>query len=146
MQAKLPVKQGGLGFRRAIDITLTGFISSLLAVRPLADAILSRVSGLAETGELTVALLSWSLAHIGVCEPEGLSRLSQKAWDIEAARVSFISLLNSAEQVTRARLLAAASKESGMWLHAVPVPSLGTQLNPGSFTGCSCTTSWSISL
>ena len=46
--------------------------------------------------------------------------------------MSLVSLLNSVDQVTRARLLAAASKESGTWLHAVPVPSLGTQLDPES--------------
>ena len=46
--------------------------------------------------------------------------------------MSFVSLLNSVDQVTSARLLAAATKESGMWLHAVPVPSLGTQLDPES--------------
>ena len=47
--------------------------------------------------------------------------------------MSFVNLFNSANQVTRARLLAAATKESRMWLHAVPVPSLGTQLDPESF-------------
>ena len=73
--------------------------------------------------------MSWISADIGVYEPEGLSWLSQKAWDVEVARVSFVSLLNSADQVTSTLLLAAATKESGMWLHAVPVPSLGTQLD-----------------
>ena len=76
MQAMLPVKQGGLGFRRAIDIALPGFISSLLAVCPLVNAVLSKVSSLTQMGELTVAVLSWSSAHNSVCEPEGLSRLS----------------------------------------------------------------------
>ena len=46
--------------------------------------------------------------------------------------MSFVSLVNSVDQVTRARLLATATKESGMLLLAVPVPSLGTQLNPES--------------
>ena len=59
MQAMLRVKQGGLGFRRAFDIALPGFIS-LLAVRPLVDAILSQVSGLVQTGELTAAVSSLS--------------------------------------------------------------------------------------
>jgi len=46
-QAVLPVKQGGLGFRKATDIALPGLISSLLAVHSLVDAVLSRVSSLA---------------------------------------------------------------------------------------------------
>jgi len=58
--------------------------------------------------------------------------LCKKAWNIEAARASFVNLMNSADQVTRAHLLAAATKESRMWLHAVPVTSLGTQLDPKS--------------
>ena len=105
-------------------IALPGFIS-LLAVYPLPDAVLSHVSGLAQTGELTVAVVSWSSAYIGVCKPKGLSRLRQNAWDVEAPRVSFVSLLNSVDQVTRVRLLAAATKENRIWLHAVPVPSFG---------------------
>ena len=48
------------------------------------------------------------------------------------ARVSFASLMNRADQVARARLLAAVNKESGTWLHAVPAPSLETQLDPES--------------
>ena len=132
MQVTFPFIQGGLSFRRAFDVVLPGFIFSLLAVRPLVDAVLSHVSGLAQMGELTVAVLSWSSAHISVCEPEGLSRLSHKTWDVEAARMSFVNLLNSVDQVTRASLLAAATKEIRMWLHAVPVPSLGTQLDPES--------------
>ena len=86
MQVTFPFIQGGLSFRRAFDVVLPGFIFSLLAVRPLVDAVLSRVIGLAQTMELTVAVLSWSSAHIRVCEPEGLFRLSQKAWDVETAR------------------------------------------------------------
>lgn len=39
-------------------------------------------------------------------------------------------MLENANQVSRARLLAASSEESGQWLHAIPVPSLGTLLDP----------------
>ena len=61
-------------------------------------------------------------ACLGFAKKHGTSR----------RQASFVSLLNSADQVTGARLLAAATKESGMWLHAVPLPSLGTQLYPES--------------
>jgi len=56
---------------------------------------------------------TWSLVYAGAGEHKGLSRLSQKAWDVEAARVSFASLMNGADQVSKARLLSAATKESG---------------------------------
>ena len=39
-------------------------------------------------------------------------------------------MLAEADQVGRARLLAAGCRESGVWLGAVPVSSLGTQLDP----------------
>ena len=59
---------------------------------PLADVILSRISGLAKTGELAMVVLTWSLVYAGAGEPEGLPQLSQKAWDVEVARVFFVSL------------------------------------------------------
>ena len=46
--------------------------------------------------------------------------------------MSFASLINVADEVARAHLLTAATKESGTWLHTVPVPSLGFQLDPES--------------
>merc|ERR1711942_620309 len=41
------------------------------------------------------------------------------------------SLLDEANQYSKARLLASAQAESGSWISAIPVPSLGTQLSPG---------------
>ena len=46
------------------------------------------------------------------------------------ALLTMESLLAAADQVGRARLLSASRKETGMWLNAVPIPSLGTQLAP----------------
>ena len=40
------------------------------------------------------------------------------------------TLLNDADQFSRARLVASAQPESGSWTSAIPVPSLGTQLSP----------------
>ena len=40
------------------------------------------------------------------------------------------TLLNNADQFSRARLIASAQAESGSWTSAIPVPSLGTQLSP----------------
>ena len=39
-------------------------------------------------------------------------------------------MLAEADQVDRARLLAAGCRESGVWLGAVPVSSLGTEVDP----------------
>ena len=42
-------------------------------------------------------------------------------------------LMEKADQISRARLLAAARRESGLWLHSLPSPALGTLLDPESF-------------
>ena len=40
------------------------------------------------------------------------------------------TLLENSDQYSKARLLASAQSESGTWISAIPVPSLGTHLNP----------------
>ena len=65
------------------------------------------------------------LANLKVCPGS-----AKKARNVEAAKVSFASLMNGGDQVTRTHILAATTKESRSWLHAVPVPFLGTQLDP----------------
>ena len=42
--------------------------------------------------------------------------------------------MEESNQVERASLLAAAESESGMWLQAIPVPSLGTHLVADTLT------------
>ena len=46
----------------------------------------------------------------------------------------FETLLEQSNQVERARLLAAGESESGIWLQAIPVSSLGTQLDADTLT------------
>ena len=43
-----------------------------------------------------------------------------------------MTLLERAEQVSRARLLAVSIRESGLWLHVMPVSALVTLLDPES--------------
>ena len=42
---------------------------------------------------------------------------------------AFNELLENADQIARARLLAAKTEHSGAWLHALPSPTLGTHLD-----------------
>ena len=125
-QASLPVGLGGLGCRRGEDVALPAFISSVRSAGPLVEAILSRIN-MVDTTELSEAVELWGRLCGGREPPAGAS---QKDWDIPLATVIKEQLLNEADQVGRARLLAANCKESGVWLNAVPVPSLGTQLSP----------------
>ena len=129
-QAGFPVSLGGLGCRRVGDIALPSFLASLYAVAELVETILSRVN-IADTNELAAAGDAWSRIGGGVPFPEEPSR--QKSWDLPLVKKDWEQMLQEADQVSRARLLATAQKESGAWLNALPVPSLGTLLDSESF-------------
>ena len=129
-QATLPVGLGGLGFRRAFDIALPSFISSAYSVRSLVEAILSNVQNMAETEELLDAVTVWNGRCGDSSTPEGIDTGKQKCWDLPIATVIQEKLLNETNQVSRARVLAASCKETGLWLHAIPIPALGTLFDP----------------
>ena len=56
-------------------------------------------------------------------------RTKQKAWDEPTCEHSFNVLIADADQVSRARLIAAKTDNSGAWIHALPTPTLGTLLD-----------------
>ena len=93
------------------------------------DAILSSVPDLASF-EVSTEVELWKTKGQGLDEPEGESVFSQRAWDTPYIKFVQNNLLENADQFSRARLLASSEPESGSWLSAIPVPSLGTQLSP----------------
>lgn len=131
-QAALPVSLGGLGMRRSKDIALPAFLSSLYSAAPLVEAVLLNVHHLAESGELRTVEEVWEEHHGGSLADE-LDKGRQKSWDLPLAENRKDRLLESGDQVSRARMLAASCRESGLWLHALPVPTLGTLLEPETF-------------
>lgn len=112
-----------------MDIAAPAYISSLLATEEHIDAILSTNPGLAPTEDLPEAINIWKERTGAEEEPQGASRVKQKSWDTISAKLSAERLLANADQVSRARLQAAARAESGAWLNAIPIPSLGTHLD-----------------
>jgi hypothetical protein len=128
-QATMPVRLGGIGIRRLVDIAAPAYISSLHFTAELVSSILSNLPELEGTAKLEAAVQHWK-GYVGTEEtPDEEEASKQKAWDSIGSQLQQSSLLDNADQITRARLLAAASKESGVWLHAVPVPSMGTHLD-----------------
>ena len=93
------------------------------------ETILSRIS-IADTNELAEEE-SWRGASGGASLPD--DPRCQKAWDLLIVKKNWDNMLLQANQVSRARLMATTQKESGSWLNALPVSSLGTLLDPESF-------------
>ena len=91
------------------------------------QAILSDFN-MAVSGDLAAAEESYVDRWPGLAAPTNVC--SQKAWNMPCALVVRDKVLDEADQVSRARLLAAGCRESGVWLEADPVLSLGTQLDP----------------
>jgi len=132
-QAVLPVGLGGLGIRRAKDIALPAFISSLYSVGELVEAVLQNVLHLAGASELQSAEDDWRERVSGRTLADDADRCRQKTWDLPLAEGIQSRLLESADQVMKARITASACRESGLWLHALPVPTIGTLLEPETF-------------
>lgn len=132
VQASLPVRQGGLGIRMSKDIALPAFVSSLHSVCGLIQTILCKVE-LPDDVELETAVEAWNLKSGEFVLADSVDLCRQTTWDRPLAELAATRLLERSDQISRARLLAAASRESGLWLHALPTPSLGTLLDPDSF-------------
>ena len=132
-QAVLPVSLGGLGVRLSGDIALPAFKSSLHSSSGLVEAILLNVQHLADVNELREAEEVWQERSRGFTLSEEAERDRQKTWDLPIAEATKTRLLESSDQLARARILASSCKESGVWLHAFPVLSLGTMLEPETF-------------
>ena len=80
--------------------------------------------------EISHEIKQWKASGEELIEPQDEFRARQRAWDIPRIEQTQKSLLAKADQVSRARLLAASQPESVAWADAIPVPSLGTHINP----------------
>ena len=118
-----------MGIRSAVDLSLPSYLSSLHSTSELVSSILTPSSLTFESSLLHEALDQWSAEYP---TPED-RRHYQHSWDELLYKHHFSSLLDSASDAkTKARLLSVSSSESGAWLGALPVPSLGTKLDNGS--------------
>ena len=62
-----------------------------------------------------------------------IDKSRQRTWDVPQSEAAVVKLLDEANKISRAHLLAAAKRESGLWLQALPTPTLGTLLDPETF-------------
>lgn len=123
-QAVLPVASGGLGIRRARDIALSAYISSVLSV----ENILKKVHPEAKVPHLIrEAVDRWM--ELSGQDMVPMDSHSQRAWDQVIVTKNCRTLMKEADDKTQARMLASSTKESGSWLRALPIATVGNLLN-----------------
>ena len=129
LQATLPVWCGGLGIRRASHLAPTAFLASADGALSLMLDLLPAHLSTTQYEERDFALRVWK-QDLPPEMPAPTTSSRQKVWDrprIDALFDTILTLCNDDE--SKARLLAAGSAESGAWLNAPPVSSLGLRMS-----------------
>ena len=124
----MPVRFGGIGIIKATSITSSAYISSKLSCVELEASLLPDNLPLPPSpGDLDHAFTNWKACSNTNALP---SSTRQRGWSLAVFQNTQQSLLSSTvDAQDEARLLASAQKESGAWLEALPVPSLGLHLS-----------------
>ena len=105
------------------------FLSSALASSDLVNLILPPRFGSTQMLHVDAAITTWSL-ELDHPPPRGPASHSQKVWDAYRVRSAVDSLLAEAKVVqSKACLVASRVKESGAWLNAVPISSVGLRMD-----------------
>ena len=129
-QAVLPVWSGGLGVWSASQLAPSAFWPQLLA--PSSSPTRSSQQGYRRH---PVLLSMWPSPSgpVGMMSPPPPSAPAsflQNSWDAPRVKLAYRDLLESASDApAQARLLAALAKESGAWLHVLPVSLLGLRMD-----------------
>ena len=126
-QAFLPVKFGGLGMRRATDLSLPAFISSSIGVAKTVSDVFPAFS---TDCDLHHALSVWESKCTTSSTPSHEHAAIQKVWDLPIVKSQYAAIMDSVTDAkTKARLLSVSSKGSSAWLNAIPLPNLGLKLS-----------------
>ena len=105
-QASLPVKFGGLGIRRAVQLALSAFLASAAASSSLINQILPQSLQGTPIPNVDDAMALWSSNHSHPPPDRDVHHL-QKSWDTICASATADNLLeNAPDAQTRSHLLA----------------------------------------
>ena len=134
-QATLPVSKGGIGIRKATQVALPAFLSSIAGSQPLITELLpARLHQLSGTEDplFTTAVREWEMQVNSAPISPPYSAM-QKDWDQALVEAQKSKVLSAAPDLAgKARLIAAATPHSGAFLHTRPCTALGTRLDNSS--------------
>ena len=115
---------GGIGIRRATQLAPSAFLASTAGCSSIVRQILPLPFIECADAGTKAALVVWEEDHSHPPPPSPSCR--QKAWDASKIKATIDYLLESAaNDLTKVRLLALSCPESGAWLNALPLPSIG---------------------
>ena len=126
-QASLPISAGGLGIRRFAMLATSAFLASAAGSSLLSQEILPPSLANTTCPFVEEAQTLWSQGQ-PADPPSGADASKQKIWDSAHIEAEYSSLLSTADELSRGRLLASRRKEAGVWLCAPPVSSLGLRM------------------
>ena len=128
-QASLPVKRGGLGIRKSVQLAPSAYLASATASAALISLILPAPLRDMADPFFDEALTAWRNAG-GSTPPIAPAAARQRSWDAPVLQQTVDRLFSSApDDYSRARLLAVSSPHSGEWLLAAPISSVGLRLS-----------------
>ena len=122
------MKSGGLGLWRAVHLALSAFLASAAGCSNLIHQIVPARFHDAPYAPQDDTLVIWKQGHT-LPPPTGSASHLQKEWDSPKIEATNEALLKNSEGIARARHLAAMAKESGAWLGAMPISSVGLRLD-----------------
>ena len=122
------MKSGGLGFRSASTLAPSAFLASAGGASDLMQELLPDHLSSTPYLDRDLALSRWKQAlPEDTPVPSAVNR--QKSWDGPVVQHTYDTLLeHCTNEISRSRLLGAGSFESGAWLNAPPISSLGLRM------------------
>ena len=128
LQATLPVKSGGLGFRSTSTLAPSAFLASAGGASDLMQQLLPDHLPSTPYLDRDLALSRWKQAlPEDTPAPSAVNR--QKSWDEPVVQHTFDTLLeHCTNEISRSQLLGAGSFKSGARLNAPPISSLGLRM------------------